>query len=136
MSVSEWESLCDGCALCCLHKLEDDETFDIYYTGVTCRLLDPDTCLCSAYEKRFTLVEDCIKIKPKNFSKMHVLPRTCAYRLLYEGKPLEWWHYLISGDRETVHEAGISLRGGTIPEDNIHPEEIPDFILFKVDNEV
>ena len=133
MTMTEWEALCDGCALCCLHKFEDDETFEVYYTAVSCKMLDRETCRCRSYKNRFELIEDCIKIQPKNFNKMHMLPKSCAYRRLFEENKLEYWHYLLSGDREAVHEAGISARGRTIPEENVHPDDITSFILFKIE---
>ncbi len=133
MTPVEWEALCDGCALCCLHKFEDKESSEVYYTAVSCKLLNRESCRCRSYKNRFRLIEDCIEIRPKNFDKMHMLPKSCAYRRLSEGNILEDWHYLLSGDRESVHEAGISARGRTIPEDNVHPDDITDFVLFKIE---
>jgi uncharacterized cysteine cluster protein YcgN (CxxCxxCC family) len=113
----EWEALCDGCGKCCLHKLEDDQTGELHATNVACRLLDRTSCRCSNYKLRRVFVPDCVRLDAANLGKIDWLPSTCAYRLRAEDKPLHEWHYLISGDRETVHEAGISVRGWTISED-------------------
>ena len=114
----EWEALCDGCGKCCLHKLEDDENGRLYPTNVACRLLDRQTCQCSNYKMRKTLVPDCVRLDVNRMREIDWLPSTCAYRLRDDGKPLADWHYLVSGSRETVHEAGISVRGWTISEDD------------------
>jgi hypothetical protein len=116
LSRAEWESLCDGCGKCCLHKLEDEATGEIHGTNVTCKLLDRQSCLCSNYRERKAIVPDCVRLTPALAGKLSWLPSTCAYRLRSEGKPLPDWHYLISGDRETVHEAGMSVRGWTVSE--------------------
>ena len=114
----EWESLCDGCGLCCLLKLEDDETGEVEYTDLSCRLLDCDSCRCSDYPNRQSIVEDCIGLTPDRVAQSYWLPPTCAYRLVDEGNDLYWWHHLVSGDRETVHQAGISARGRVVSEDD------------------
>lgn len=111
MSEREWESLCDGCGKCCLAKLEDDDTGAIHWTSVGCRLFDAERCRCRDYVNRLDKVPDCVGLTPDNVGTITWLPSSCAYRLLAEGKPLEWWHPLISGRRESVHEAGISVRG-------------------------
>jgi uncharacterized cysteine cluster protein YcgN (CxxCxxCC family) len=116
MTPSEWESLCDGCAKCCLAKLEDIETGEIAYTNVACRLLDLGSCRCSHYDERSRYVPDCVVLTPENLSRLSWMPSTCAYRLIWEGRDLFWWHPLVSGDPETVHQAGISVRGRAIPE--------------------
>jgi uncharacterized cysteine cluster protein YcgN (CxxCxxCC family) len=116
MTADEWESLCDGCGKCCLHKLEDDATGAIDYTNVACRLLDGETCRCANYLKRKQLVPDCELLTPAKVGRFKWLPSTCAYRLLSENRDLPWWHPLVSGDPETVHKAGISVRGKVIPE--------------------
>jgi uncharacterized protein len=112
----EWEALCDGCGRCCLHKLEDEDTGALYPTNVACKLLDRRAGQCTDYANRKRHVADCVKLDPAKLDELEWLPTTCAYRLRYEGKPLPDWHYLISGSRETVHEAGQSTRGWTISE--------------------
>ncbi len=116
MTRAEWESLCDGCGKCCLNKLEDGETREIYYTNVACRLLDLHTCRCVSYCDRKRFVPDCQILSPKNLDKFAWLPETCAYRLLSNGEDLRWWHPLVSGDSETVHQASISVRGRAVSE--------------------
>jgi uncharacterized cysteine cluster protein YcgN (CxxCxxCC family) len=111
MSAREWESLCDGCGRCCLNKLEDEDTGETHFTNVGCRLLDGETCRCKDYKNRQTHVSDCVRLTPRGVKRIVWLPPTCAYKLLAEGKDLYWWHHLVSGDRETVHQAGISVRG-------------------------
>ena len=118
LTRDEWESLCDGCGKCCLHKLEDEETGEIYPTNVACRLLDRRNGLCRDYKNRKSLVPDCVRLTPEALRDIEWLPSTCAYRLVAEGKPLYDWHHLISGSRETVHEAGVSTRGWTVSEDD------------------
>ncbi len=110
MSREEWESLCDGCARCCLIKLEDEDDGQLYHTSLSCQLLDTSSCRCTDYENRHTTVPDCVNFTHDKIDKTFWLPKTCAYRLLYEGKNLPDWHPLVSGNPETVHEAGISIR--------------------------
>jgi len=110
MTEAEWESLCDGCGRCCLNKLEEDDTGRVYYTDVGCRLLDGHACRCRDYENRSAEVDDCVRLTAANVGKLGWLPPTCAYRLLAQGRDLYWWHPLVSGDPETVHAAGISVR--------------------------
>ncbi len=112
----EWEALCDGCGKCCLHKLEDELTGEVHPTNIACRLLDRHSCRCSDYRDRRAYVPDCIRLTAQSVGRLPWLPATCAYRLRAEGKPLADWHYLISGDRETVHTAGMSARGWTVAE--------------------
>ena len=116
LSRAEWESLCDGCGKCCLHKIEDELTGKVYGTNVACKLLDRHSCRCSNYRERKAFVPDCVRLTPELAGKLSWLPSTCAYRLRSEGKPLPQWHYLVSGDPETVHQAGISVRGWTVSE--------------------
>jgi len=114
---AEWEALCDGCAKCCLHRLEDEQTRRIYFTNVHCRLLDTETGRCTDYPNRSRRVEDCITLTPERLRDPYWLPATCAYRLLAEGKPLPDWHPLVSGDPESVAAAGQRLCGRTLCED-------------------
>ena len=116
MTAAEWESLCDGCARCCLVKLEDSDTGAIAYTDIACRLLNLGTCRCTDYPNRRKRVPDCVKLDPANIAAFDWMPSTCAYRLLAEGKDLAWWHPLVSGDPDTVHRAGISVRGRVVSE--------------------
>jgi uncharacterized cysteine cluster protein YcgN (CxxCxxCC family) len=111
MTLAEWESLCDGCGKCCLAKLEDEDSGEIHWTSVACRLFDAGTCACSNYPQRQSHVEDCVALTPKKVREIQWLPRTCAYRLVADGRDLPEWHHLVSGSRDTVHSAGISMRG-------------------------
>jgi uncharacterized cysteine cluster protein YcgN (CxxCxxCC family) len=126
MNDAEWESLCDGCGRCCLHKIEDIDTGDIALTNVACYLLDLEHCRCKDYANRQKFVLDCVRLTPKEVPKLKWLPETCAYRLVSEGKDLYWWHHLISGDPATVHKAGISVRRKAISEDEV--DDIEDHI--------
>ncbi len=116
LTDAEWESLCDGCGRCCLHKLINEETADVFYTRVACRLLHPDTGRCSHYANRLSVVEDCVDVRRMSDAEMAWMPKTCAYRLLHEGKPLPTWHPLRSGDPGSVAAAGIAVAGRTIDE--------------------
>lgn len=116
MTQEEWESLCDGCALCCLQKLEDDETGDVYFTDIACKLLDTDACRCMDYANRAKLVSTCLVLSADEPEALNWLPDTCAYRLLAAERDLPEWHPLITGDPESVHEAGISAKGKCVSE--------------------
>jgi uncharacterized protein len=111
MTRSEWERLCDGCGRCCLNKLEDADTGEIFYTDVGCRLLDGHSCHCRNYKNRHAEVDNCDHLTPTRVPRLRWLPKTCAYRLIAEGRDLYWWHPLVSGDPDTIHAAGISVRG-------------------------
>ncbi len=125
MSPDEWEGLCDGCGRCCLVKLEDEDTAEVTYTNVGCTLLDDQTCRCRDYPNRQAKVADCVRLTPQAVRTFSWLPQTCAYRLLAEGQDLYWWHPLVSGDPETVHAAGISVRDRVAgPEDNFSIAEL------------
>jgi uncharacterized cysteine cluster protein YcgN (CxxCxxCC family) len=111
MTAAEWESLCDGCALCCMHKLEDEETGEVFFTDIACKLLDIETCRCRNYAARSKLVKTCLTLAVDKTEVFAWLPGTCAYRRLNAGDKLPDWHPLISGDPDSVHAAGISVRG-------------------------
>jgi uncharacterized cysteine cluster protein YcgN (CxxCxxCC family) len=111
MTNAEWESLCDGCALCCLHKLEDEDSGEIFFTDIACKLLDTSTCRCTDYRARAKKVKSCLVLKPDEPGVFAWLPGTCAYRLLADGKELPEWHPLLTGDPNSVHDAGISAMG-------------------------
>lgn len=117
LTRTEWEALCDGCGKCCLHKVEDADSGEIYPTNIACKLLDRHSCRCSHYRGRKAFVPDCVRLTADKVGALSWLPSTCAYRLRAAGKPLPDWHYLISGDRESVHAAGMSVRGWTVAED-------------------
>lgn len=116
MSAQEWESLCDGCGRCCLVRFEDEDTGEIIPTRVSCRLLDTQTCACTNYRHRRRYVPDCIKLTPNKIEDLTWMPHSCAYRRLHEGRGLASWHPLCSGDPESVHRAGVSVRGRVISE--------------------
>ena len=130
MTAPEWEALCDGCGKCCLNKLEDADTAEIEFTRIACRLLDGETCRCAHYDIRKQFVPDCVVLTPSNIADIaYWMPRTCAYRLIFEGKPLYDWHPLVSGTPESVHEAGQSVRGWTVPEFEVHEDDWEDHII-------
>jgi uncharacterized cysteine cluster protein YcgN (CxxCxxCC family) len=113
LSPAEWESLCDGCGKCCMVKLKDSRTDAVFYTDLACPLLDNETAQCSNYPERQKLVPTCVSLTPENINEIDWLPKSCGYVRVANGQPLEWWHPLVSGSRETVHSAGISVRGKT-----------------------
>ncbi len=126
----QWEALCDGCARCCLNKLEDEESGELYLTNIACRYLERDTCGCSVYERRTVLEPECIQVTPENAAALRWMPSSCAYRLRAEGKPLPEWHPLISGDADSVREAGMAVGAFAVLESEL-PEgaELEDFIV-------
>jgi uncharacterized cysteine cluster protein YcgN (CxxCxxCC family) len=130
MTTEEWESLCDGCGICCLHKLENEDTGDVYFTSVACRLIDLDVCRCTRYSERSQIVPNCVDLRQLEAEQYYWLPSTCAYRLLHEGKPLPAWHPLITNTPTSVEKAGVSIRGYARKEskaDNL--ENLEDFII-------
>ena len=126
MSEAEWESLCDGCGRCCLVKLEDMDDGRIFYTDVACRLLDRESCRCGDYANRKAQVPDCVKLTIDELSWLDWMPPTCAYKLIANGDELPWWHPLVSGDPNSVHDAGVSVRGRCISEADAPPTEGAD----------
>lgn len=130
LTRKEWEALCDGCGKCCLNKLEDEDTGQVDLTCVACRLLDDHTCLCSQYKTRHQFVPECIVLSPDNMERnLYWIPETCAYKLLWLGKPLYNWHPLISGDPQSVHAAGVSVQNRTVPEFEVHEDDWDDYII-------
>jgi len=130
LNRQEWEALCDGCGKCCLNKLEDEETGDVALTRVACRLLDGTTCQCSKYATRHQYVPECIVLTSKTIPKnLYWLPQTCAYKLRFEGKPLPSWHPLLTGDPNSVHDAGVSVQGMTLSEVEVSDEDWEDHII-------
>ncbi len=130
MSQKEWESLCDGCGKCCLIKLEDAETKELFYTDVACHLLDASTCQCKDYANRRKFVDDCLQLEVNDVEEFKWLPKSCSYRRLHEGKKLPKWHYLISGDRNTVHEKKKSVKNRVVSETEIM--EVAEHIVYWV----
>lgn len=130
MSRPEWEALCDGCGKCCLNKLEDADTGEVVLTNVACRLLDDDSCQCSQYPIRHSFVPECIVLKPDNLDQhLYWMPETCAYKLLWTGQALPDWHPLKTGDRNSVHRAGVSMRGRTVSEFEVDDDDWEDHII-------
>lgn len=130
MSQAEWEALCDGCGKCCLNKIEDEDSGQVFLTRVACRLLDDQSCHCAQYDIRHQFVPECIVMRPDNIDQhAYWMPKTCAYRLLWQGKPLFDWHPLISGDPESVHQAGVSVRGMTVPEFDVGEDDWEDHLI-------
>lgn len=127
MTRDEWESLCDGCGRCCLHKLEDVDTGKVHYTRVACRLLDLQSCRCRDYARRTARVPDCEVLSPDRLASLAWLPATCAYRLVAEGADLPSWHPLVSGDPDSVHKAGISVRAMAVSE--IEVDDLEEYLL-------
>lgn len=127
MTTEEWESLCDGCGKCCLNKLEDEDTGEIHFTSVVCNLIDLDTCRCTRYKERTTLVPECLDLKQHDFAEYNWLPATCAYRLLTDGKDLPTWHPLVSGSSQEVKDAGVSICSYAMKEEDC--DDLEDHII-------
>ncbi|MEO1205935.1 MAG: YcgN family cysteine cluster protein [Pseudomonadota bacterium] len=135
MTADQWESLCDGCGRCCLLKLEDEDTGEIHLTKLSCRLLNVGTCRCSDYENRHHRVSDCLSINPETVRALSWLPPTCGYRKVAEGRDLSWWHPLVSGDPESVHQAGISVRGWVRNEDHVSDDDWSRYVIEDFDDD-
>jgi len=129
LSKQQWEALCDGCAKCCLHKLEDEDSGEIFYTRVRCRYLDEPSCRCKDYSRRSELMPNCIHLSRDNARDLTWLPSTCAYRLRAAGESLPHWHPLVSGDAASVHEAGISIKGRAISDEYVHPDGYDEHVV-------
>lgn len=129
MTRSEWESLCDGCARCCLYKFEDEDTGEYFYTNVICRFLNTDTCRCTVYDERTVMMPTCLTLNAHLAGELKWMPESCAYRMLAEGRPLADWHPLISGNPNTIHEVGISVRGKTLTEADVDMDNLEDYII-------
>jgi uncharacterized cysteine cluster protein YcgN (CxxCxxCC family) len=130
LTPDEWEALCDGCGLCCLVKIEDEDTAEVFNTSVCCRLLDTETCRCRDYANRFEKAPMCARITYDKLSAMSWLPESCAYRRLLNRQLLPEWHYLVCGDRESVHQSGISAKWFALSEEFIHPDQLTDFVII------
>ncbi len=134
MTSDEWESLCDNCGKCCLHKLEDEDTGDIYFTSVACKLIDLTTCRCTRYAERIALIPECLDIKLLDLAQYHWLPATCAYRLLNDGEELPLWHPLLTGSTDAVEKADISIRSFALNETEVDDlEDLEDYIVEWLD---
>lgn len=130
LTPAEWEALCDGCGKCCLNKLEYEDTGEVEYTRIACRLLDGETCRCSDYGNRFAHVPECVRLTPKSLPKIaYWMPATCAYRLLWQGETLPDWHPLVTGDPDSTHKAGQSVKGWTLPEGSVPEEDWDDYVI-------
>lgn len=130
LSKPEWEALCDGCGRCCLLKLEDEDSGEIAFTNVSCRLFDAASCTCGQYALRKQMVAGCVVLTPENIERhAYWMPKTCAYRLRFEGNGLPDWHPLVSGDADSVHAASISMRGKVVPEYEVDEDDLEDYLI-------
>lgn len=129
MTEAEWESLCDGCGRCCLIKLQDEESEEVVYTSVVCQWFNQRTARCRRYPERHELVPDCVPFDATGAATFDWLPDSCAYRRLARGEDLAWWHPLVSGDRATVVQAGISVLGQVVSEKHVHEEDLEDYVI-------
>lgn len=130
LTTPEWEALCDGCGKCCLNKLEDEDTGEVAFTSVACRLLDCESCQCSNYENRKHYVPECVFLTPASLPDVaYFMPETCAYRRLHEGKPLPRWHPLLTGDPDSVHRALVSVKGWARSEAEISEDDWEDHVI-------
>lgn len=130
LTPEEWEGLCDGCGRCCLHKLQDDETDEVFYTQVVCRMLDLTSCRCRNYDQRQRLVPDCVVLAPNQPEVLQWMPTSCAYRLIAEGKPLPSWHPLVMGNADSMREAGVLVSEIALSEDALSdPDDIQDYVI-------
>jgi uncharacterized cysteine cluster protein YcgN (CxxCxxCC family) len=129
MDETQWEALCDGCGLCCLVKIEDEDSGEVFNTSASCFMLDIENCRCSDYSNRFTKAPMCTQLTSENLPQMDWLPKSCAYKRLSAGLPLPSWHPLLSKDKETVHEAGISAKWFAQSEEYVHPDQLVEMII-------
>lgn len=132
MNQAEWDALCDGCGQCCLQKLEDEDTGEVFHTELVCRYMNTDTCQCTVYAERQKKVPGCTVLTAGTIADYHWLPLTCAYRTLAEGRPLAEWHPLRSGDPDSVHRAGVSVRGKVMSEDKVPDTDWEEHIIHWV----
>lgn len=129
MTPQEWESLCDGCGKCCLHKLQDEDTDEIHFTSIACRYLDLNSCRCATYATRAEKVPDCVTLSPQHLEELVWLPSTCAYRVLHEGRSLPEWHPLVAGDMQVIHVQHMSVQGKAISENEIDEDDWGSFLI-------
>ena len=134
MSLEEWEALCDGCGICCLFKVEDENSREVHLTNVACRFLDLETCTCQLYDQRISAMPTCIKLSPSKVENLTWLPETCTYRLILHGKPLPDWHPLVSGDPTSIHRAGISVLGKVIRESAVDMNDLEDYVIDTINS--
>ena len=130
LSNAQWESLCDGCGKCCLHKLQDEDTEELVFTSISCQYLDVEACRCKVYKERTNYVPECLDLRPENLEEIVPwLPHTCAYRLVYEGEELPSWHPLVCGDTQLIHVQHISVKDKAISECQVDEDDWQDYII-------